>query len=224
MGAEKITQTGGEAKISEYIALIKSGEPKDRVMNGLPKIFVDEIEKGLEQHSETLPETESEIPSNQENDEESDRQKVARAEQEAKQLSDVRQRLGIEQDINPEKFNISLPNLDDVILKGGGQVEVFSNSKKVDFEEFAVGVDKDNNQAEVLFIRKKDPTQNKGIGVALYIELGKRLAEKGITLWSSNAQYGPGRDLWLKLSKLGMAERTNSGFKFLNKQINVTRI
>lgn len=217
MGAEKISQTGGEAKISEYIARIQAGESKEELLNGLPQLFVEAINKGLESQTETLSKPEVTEPDLRVNDSELASQKAARAEEDAKQLIDVRKRLGIEQEVNTEKFNISLPNLDDVISKGGGQVEVFSNGNKVDFEEFAVGIDKDNNQAEVLFIRKKDPTQNKGIGVALYIELGKRLAEKGITLWSSNAQYGPGRDLWLKLSKLGMTERTNSGFKFLNK-------
>ncbi len=217
MGAEKISQTGGEAKVSEYIARIQSGESKKEVLEGLPLLFVEAINRGLESQTETLSKPEVTEPDHRVNDSESASQKAARAEEDAKQLIDVRKRLGIEQEVNTEKFNISLPNLDDVISKGGGQVEVFSNGNKVDFEEFAVGIDKDNNQAEVLFIRKKDPTQNKGIGVSLYIELGKRLAEKGITLWSSNAQYGPGRDLWLKLSKLGMTERTSSGFKFLNK-------
>ncbi|MEI6581017.1 MAG: hypothetical protein WCO07_02480, partial [bacterium] len=115
-----------------------------------------------------------------------------------------------------EKYNISLPNIDEIIKKGGGQLEVFSDSKKIDFEEFVIVID--GNSAEVMFIRKKDPTQNKGIGVPIYLELGKRLAENGITLCSSKAQYGPGRDLWFKLSQLGFTERVNGGFIFKDKE------
>jgi len=212
------TPTGGEQKIKEYINRIKNGEPKDKILEGLPPSFADAIEKGSKidnmknnyTHLENLQQTKK-TESGRKEREDSDNKKI----------EEIRKELGIndidKKNNNIEKYNISLPNINEIIKNGGGQLEVFVNGKNVEFSEFVITID--GNFAEVMSIRKKDPTQNKGIGVPIYIELGKRLAENGITLYSSKAQYGPGHDLWLKLSKLGFTEKVNSGFAFKNEKI-----
>ncbi len=202
-------KNGGEKKVEEYINRIKNGESKEFIFKDLSPIFVDAIERGLENNLEY----QERVNKNKEIDSE--------------KIKDIRIELGLEEN-NEEKenkiesYNISLPNLDEIIKNGGGQLEVFSNNKKIEFDKFVVTVDGDS--AEVMFVQKKDRTQNKGIGVPIYIELGKRLSEKGITLWSSRAQYGPGNNLWLKLSQLGFTERVNGGFIFKNKEKDVNKI
>ena len=212
--------TGGEQKIQEYINRIKNGESKDKILEGLPSSFTVAILKGLEinnakdnyvpfENLKQAEKTESKMDEREYNDN--------------KKIEEIRKELGLnniddKRDNGTEKYNISLSNINEIIKNGGGQLEVFTGGKKVEFDKFVVTID--NNFAEVMFIRKKDPTQNKGIGVPIYIELGKRLAENGITLYSSKAQYGPGHDLWLKLSQLGFTERVNSGFAFKNEKIS----
>jgi len=214
---ENEPKTGGEKKIEEYIYRIKNGESKDSILKGLPPSFVSAIEDGLDNKNiencnvifENFQETKS-----------IDFIKKQRELSDNKKIEEIRKRLGIDgvdnkKDNIVEKYNVSLPNIDEIIKNGGGQLEVITNDKKVEFDEFVITVD--GNYAEVMFIRKKDPTQNKGIGVPIYIELGRRLAEKGIKLCSSKAQYGPGHDLWLKLAQLGFTEKTNGGFSFKNE-------
>jgi len=214
MSLETTPQTAGDAKIAEYIKRIRAGKSKEEVIQGLPRGFVAAIEQGLASETEVVPESNVVTLDSTEDDLEQARKRQERLEADDMQLDEVRQRLGMNPENILEKYIISLPNLDEVIEKGGGQLEVFSNEVKVEFEELAVGVDKENGTAEVLFIRKKDQTTNRGIGVPIYIELAKRLAEKGITLWSSNAQYDPGRNLWSKLAKLGLVDNVNGGFRF----------
>lgn len=212
--------TGGEQKVQEYINRIKNGESKDKILEGLPTSFIDDIEKGLERNS--LKDNYASI----ENLQQAEKDKYKRQEREDsdnKKIEEIRKELGIndiddKKDNNIEKYNISLPNINEIIKNGGGQLEVFANGKNIEFSEFVITID--GNFAEVMFIRKKDPTQNKGVGVPIYIELGKRLAENGITLCSSKAQYGPGHDLWLKLSQIGFTEKINGGFSFKNEKIS----
>jgi len=212
--------TGGEQKIKEYINRIKNGESKNKTLEGLPLSFVNAIEKGLEidnkkdsyMHIENLQKTQK-----------TEFERKEREDSDNKKIEEIRKELGVndidnKKDNNIEKYNISLPNINEIIKNGGGQLEVFANGKNIEFSEFVITID--GNFAEVMFIRKKDPNQNKRVSVPIYIELGKRLAENGITLHSSKAQYGPGHDLWLKLSQLGFTEKINGGFAFKNEKIN----
>lgn len=212
--------TGGEQKVQEYINRIKNGASKDKILEGLPTSFVSAIEKGLERNSvkdnyasiENLQQAEKDKYKRQER-EDSDNKKIEEIRKELR-INDIDDK----KDNNIEKYNISLPNINEIVKNGGGQLEVFANGKNIEFSEFVIAID--GNFAEVMFIRKKDPTQNKGVGVPIYIELGKRLAENGITLCSSKAQYGPGHDLWLKLSQIGFTEKINGGFAFKNEKIS----
>lgn len=223
---EKNNLIGGDRKVQEYIDRIKEGESKDSIMQGLPPSFASAIDKALESQAlepEKLDEErgKNKVLDNLKCKEELEIEKQNQANLDSQKIEEIRRELQLncadnKKDNNLEKYDISLPNLDEIIKKGGGQLEIFSNGKKVDFEEFVLVVD--DSGAEVMFIRKKDPTQNKGIGIPIYIELGKKLAEKGIVLNSSKAQYGPGRDLWLKLSQLGFTKKANGGFVFQNKE------
>lgn len=223
---EKNNLIGGDRKVQEYIDRIKEGESKDSIMQGLPPSFASAIDKALESQTlepEKLDEERIKNKSleNLKHKKEIELEKQNQANLDSQKIEEIRRELQLncadnKKDNNLEKYDISLPNLDEIIKKGGGQLEIFSNGKKVDFEEFVLTID--DNSAEVMFIRKKDRTQNKGIGVPIYIELGKKLAEKGIALYSSVAQFGPGRDLWLKLSKSGFTEKAGGGFVFKNKE------
>ncbi len=73
--------------------------------------------------------------------------------------------------------------------------------------------------AMITHVQKKDPTKNKGIGFAAYLELGNRLAEKGITLISTpNGRHDNGTDLWNKLVNSGYATgNSKTGYSFIVK-------
>lgn len=207
-------KSGGEAKIEEYINRIKAGESKEEIIKDLPDVFKLKIEEGLQ--NDEKPKIEDKSDPNE------FIEKRVRSEQEDKnKIEELRKEIGIkdkEEELKNriEKYKISLPNLDEIIKNGGGQLEVFVNGEKVDFEQFTIGIDNESKTADVLFIRKKDQEKNSGIGVPIYIELGKSLLDKGIILNSSGAQYGPGSSIWQNLSKLGFTKKTNSVYSFVN--------
>lgn len=200
--------SAGEQKIQEYIERIKNGENKDELMKDLPPSFIEAIEKGL--YQETLSDLPEEVVF--END-------ITHDEDNSEEINSIRgdlfQNFNTEKEVVFEKYDISIPNLDEVIKNGGGQLEVVANGNKVDFEELVLTIDGD--VGEIMFIKKKDRTQNKGIGVDLYVEIGRRLAEKNIKFYSSAAQYGPGRDLWMKLAEGGFAEKKGGLYVFKDK-------
>lgn len=114
-----------------------------------------------------------------------------------------------------------ITNLDEIITNGFGRVEV----QGVEFNTFDVVIDQDTNTAEVGNVSKKDPTSNRGVGFQAYVELGNRLAQKGITLVSSssNARNQDGVNLWNRLVQGGYATGNNTkGYTFTPKS-TVTR-
>lgn len=123
---------------------------------------------------------------------------------------------------NLQKYEIELPNLDELISVGTGTLEVKANGEPVKFDMFAIMVDEPTEgferTAEVAFIEKSSKTEHRGIGVPIYVKLGRELLSHGIVLTSSTVQYGPGKDLWLKLAKLGYAEKSGTGFRFKDRK------
>lgn len=120
------------------------------------------------------------------------------------------------------KYEISLPNLDELVSGGLANLEVIANGKPVKFDQFAVVLDEtaagEPATAEVVFIEKSQKEENPGIGIPLYVKLGQELLKHGITLTSSSVQYGPGRDLWQKLATLGYAEKAGQLFRFKDRE------
>lgn len=116
------------------------------------------------------------------------------------------------------KYQISLPNLDELFQNGLSNLEVVANGQPVKFDQFTVALEESMagqpTTAEVVFIEKSNKQEYQGIGLPLYIKLGQELLSRGILLTASTVQYGPGRDLWLKLAKLGYAEKSGAGFRF----------
>ncbi len=62
----------------------------------LPKSFVDSVEKGLAEQAETLPQPEVVVVDNQADDAQLVHRRATRAEADAQQLAEIRQRLGME--------------------------------------------------------------------------------------------------------------------------------
>jgi hypothetical protein len=239
---ESESLSGGEQKIQEYINRIKTGEPKESIMQGLSPAFIQGIEVGLGESETTLEkgheENEDTMNSVDSVDQEIvDQKRAEREEDDIHKIAELRQKLGIsnEQDTSVEKdtrsqkidelnnriekYDVSFPNLDTIINNEGGRLEVVINGKTVEFNLFEILIDPPSNDrryATVGFIEKKNRTEDKGIGVPMYIELGKRLAEKGITLSASGAQHGRGHAIWMNLAQLGFAKRINGSFEFVN--------
>lgn len=107
-------------------------------------------------------------------------------------------------------------NLDDVTIniptEQGGQIEVFYKGNKVEFTNFGLLID--NDIAFVGKVEKKDQTTLKGIGTLAYIKLGIELANRNITLTSSDALYAKGNELWTRLVKLGYAKKQGVSYVF----------
>lgn len=212
---EKFEKSAGEKKVDEYIERIKNGEDKEVILKDLSPSFVEAIEKGLRENElSELPEEivfEDNNVSGEEEKIENDNQETVLLARE-KLLQSFDDNFSNEKEASFEKYNISLPNLDEVIKNGGGRLDVISNGSVVEFDKLILTIDE--KDAEIMFIEKKDKTQNKGIGIDLYIEIGRQLALKGIEFHSSAAQYGPGRNLWMKLAEKGFAEKKGGAFVF----------
>lgn len=192
------------AKINEYIERAKQGETVESFQ--LPPKMHEAVEEGLK-IAEEVPD-----------------------EQEEKQIEEIRERLGISQKKTPEeeekikelnerieKFNVEFGNLDQIIQNEYGNLEVVINGKKIEFEHFTILLEPENDlgrEASVGYVKKTNREEDKGIGVPIYIELGKQLAQRGIKLTSSGAQYGPGHSIWMNLSRLGYTKRVNGKFEF----------
>lgn len=117
------------------------------------------------------------------------------------------------------KNNIVLNNIEDIVRDGYGRLSVSKNGENIAFDKFDIAIDNDTKTAEVVFIQKKDRTENKGIGLESYIELGERLKEKGITLQSlGQAQLIGGKNIWDTLVKNGLAKKIASGrYEYIGK-------
>lgn len=234
---ETAISNAGDAKVLEYVARIQAGESKESIFEGLPNSFKLAIEEKLgsqagevsapEKADGTIPEeflakAREAVLNNTLNERAAAEEKNIKQFQEAERIAQLKNELkgseGSKEDNlrgRIESNQVSFANLESIIANGGGQLEVVVNGEKIDFEEFAVGID--GTSAEVVFVRKKDQTKNPGIGVPIYVELGKRLAEKGIVLSSSGAQYGPGRSVWQNLVTLGMAKKAGTGWEFVGE-------
>ena len=192
------------AKINEYIERAKQGEVVESFQ--LPPKMHEAVEEGLK-IAEEVPD-----------------------EQEEKQIEEIRERLGISQKKTPEeeekikelnerieKFNVEFGNLDQIIQNEYGNLEVVINGKKIEFEHFTILLEPENDlgrEASVGYVKKTNRDEDKGIGVPIYIELGKQLAQRGIKLISSGAQFGPGHSIWMNLARLGYTNRVNGRFEF----------
>jgi hypothetical protein len=112
------------------------------------------------------------------------------------------------------KPQIQITNIDSIINQGGGTVAVQEGDRDVNFKQFGITID--GNTAEVAFVEIDPSEYGKGIGLEAYRSLGNELSSRGITLRSSGAQYGPGRNLWLKLAQQGNARSIGQGrFEFV---------
>ena len=112
------------------------------------------------------------------------------------------------------KPKIQITNIDSIINQGGGTVAVQEGDRDVNFKQFGIAIDGDT--AEVAFVEIDPSEYGKGIGLEAYRSLGNELSSRGITLKSSGAQYGPGRNLWLKLAQQGNARLIGQGkFEFV---------
>lgn len=119
-----------------------------------------------------------------------------------------------------KKSGVEITNFDKILEDGSGRVEVSKNGQSIAFDKFDISIDKENNTAEIANVEKKDRAANKGIGVEAYIELGNRLAEKGITLESvRQPQNIGGKHVWDQLLKLGFARKDGQGvYSFVSQQ------
>jgi hypothetical protein len=112
--------------------------------------------------------------------------------------------------------DVDLPNLDEVVANGGGQLKVTHQGTDVPFDNFIVTID--GNEASVYRVEVSDKSEaSKGIGTLAYIQLGNRLAERGIVLGSDPSQEAGGRNLWLRLVREGYAVRKGNGYVFTPK-------
>jgi hypothetical protein len=117
--------------------------------------------------------------------------------------------------------NVNIINIDELITNGGGVVQVQENGRNVNFDKFALMID--GNTAEIAFIELNVSERGKKLGLSAYEALGKALAEKGITLQSSKAQYASGRNVWVSLVNKGLAKRGAQGvYSFVNNQTPAT--
>jgi hypothetical protein len=98
---------------------------------------------------------------------------------------------------------IEIDGIDDIITNGVGNVVVKEGGKKVPFDKFALSID--GRTAEVGFVEKSKKAR-KGIGYDAYVALGESLAQRGITLQSTETKYGPGQKLWQRLEANGYAK------------------
>lgn len=102
---------------------------------------------------------------------------------------------------------IQIEGIDDIVSNGVGNITVREGGKKVPFKTFAVSTD--GNTAEVGFV-ERDKSARKGVGYDAYVALGEDLAQRGITLQSTETKYGPGQKLWTKLESAGYAKMNPS--------------
>lgn len=106
---------------------------------------------------------------------------------------------------------VKVSGVDEAITNGVGTIGVTENGVTVPFDKFALSVD--GNKAEVGFVERKKGAR-KGIGQDAYIALGNALAEKGITLQSSQTLQAPGLALWKRLEASGMAKYDQNTKRF----------
>jgi hypothetical protein len=104
---------------------------------------------------------------------------------------------------------VQITNIDDLVSSGGGTVQVSNNGKAVKYNQFGLVID--GNTAEVAYVDIDPSERGRGIGMQAYVALGEELAKRGIRLRSSKAQYGPGKNLWLKLAAAGLAKPIGQG-------------
>lgn len=176
-----------------------SDEAKEKVLEGLGPVFRRSVEKELAELSkQDKSESEEEVRS-----------------PDIKRLLET---IG--------KYNIELPNLNELLANDIATLEVVANGEKVKFDKLVVTIDKkpetDGSEiipgwAEVGFIEKSNRDEHKGIGVPLYVTLGKELLKNNIVLRSSDIQYGPGANIWQKLASLGYAKKTGRTYQFTDK-------
>lgn len=122
--------------------------------------------------------------------------------------------------INELKKKYNIGELSIEIPEGeGGQISVTVDGEKVDFKNFALTID--GNDAYVANVEIADKTV-KGVGTLAYIELGRQLAERGITLRSTDTLKADGAKLWARLESLGFAKRTGSGKYEFVSQVETT--
>ncbi|MBN8422478.1 MAG: zeta toxin family protein [Verrucomicrobia bacterium] len=114
---------------------------------------------------------------------------------------------------------VHIPNIDDLINKGGGVVQVSDGSRKVDFDKFGLTID--GKTAEVAYVELAAHEKGKGLGLAAYEALGHALAARGITLQSSKAQHTQGRALWAKLASKGLATKGSQGVYHFSAKTSV---
>lgn len=216
--------TGGEEKSLEYAQRILAGEDKEKVLEGLGPVFRDAVEKQLGALKSDIEKKKEGgnvvVPENIQKEQESITERIK--DDEVK-IDELREKINATRiaELNEriEKYKVSLPNLDSIIANGGGNLEVVINGKTIEFDKFIImiGPETENGtarEANVGFIEKKNRTEDRGIGVPIYIELGKKLAEKGIVLSASGAQHEKGQSIWMDLAKLGLARRVNASFEF----------
>jgi hypothetical protein len=110
---------------------------------------------------------------------------------------------------------VLIQNLDEIVKNKGGRLTIAKDGKEIEFETLDISIS--YNEAQIVFIKKTKRDENKGIGYEIYAELGKRLAEHGIVLQTyGQAQLGPGRNIWLKLVREGIARRLgNNHYEFI---------
>lgn len=82
-------KTAGEIKIEEYVSRIKSGESKESILDGLPEVFKIAIEKGLKERDTAFE----------------DEQNLINDSSDLNDISEVRNRLGIETKKTEESFD-----------------------------------------------------------------------------------------------------------------------
>lgn len=231
---------GTEAKIAEYVLRIQKGENKELVLKDIGSFLRDAVESRL--GTTEVSKTEELKPEQTEEEKigpletaakrrAEETEKKERKEKELQQIAEIREKMGApdtaekindpkieELEARLEKYQVSFPNIDSIIVNEGGRLSVVINGKEIAFDKFDILISEPFNGqrvANVGFIEKKNKTEDKGIGLPMYVELGKRLAEKGITLSSSGSQYAQGQSIWFNLVRLGYAKRSGLGFEFI---------
>ena len=117
----------------------------------------------------------------------------------------------------PSEYKID--NIDEMIATNGGVPAVSQFTDKgyqsVNFKDFHLSIDNENKSAEVAKVELGTEERGKGHGINAYKALGDALAERGITLTSSEAQYADGKNMWHKLVKQGHAVKKGSYFEYV---------
>ena len=112
---------------------------------------------------------------------------------------------------------VVIPNFDKIFESGAGRIEIEINGKRIPFDLFDIIIDKEEGTAEVANVQKRNRAENRGAGTQAYIELARRLEEKGIRLVTGNGdKKTDGFKLWNRLVKNGYAIKTTKGYEFVN--------